>query len=113
MSLDGLLVEGSTQTATSIKSIAADGLEVTILRGLHPHQPAQRLEAPFEHSFLPGDSLWERVTPEKLEMPVAACRGQLGAGTPTGECATLVRGSEKARQEWELERRFHIFEASF
>jgi adenosine deaminase len=66
-----------------------------------------------EHSFLPGASLWERVTPEKLELPVAACRGQMGAETPGGACATLVRANEKAQQEWELERRFHVFEASF
>lgn len=66
-----------------------------------------------EHSFLPGESLWERVTPEQLETPVAACRGQLGGATPTGGCAELVHGSEKAQQEWELERRFHAFEASF
>ena len=37
-----------------------------------------------EHSFLPGASLWVRVTPEKLETPVAACRGQLGAEKPAG-----------------------------
>jgi adenosine deaminase len=66
-----------------------------------------------EHSFLPGASLWERVTTEKLETPVAACRGQLGADKPAGACATLVRASERAQQEWELERRFHVFEASF
>jgi adenosine deaminase len=66
-----------------------------------------------EHSFLPGASLWVRVTPEKLETPVAACRGQLGAEKPAGACATLVHGSEKASQEWELERRFHVFESSF
>ena len=65
-----------------------------------------------EHSFLPGASLWERVTPEKLETPVPACRGQLGLETPAGACATLVHDSEKAQQEWELERRFALFEAS-
>jgi len=64
-----------------------------------------------EHSFLPGASLWVRVTPEKLETPIAACRGQLGAEKPTGACATLVTASEKASQEWELERRFHAFES--
>jgi adenosine deaminase len=69
--------------------------------------------ASIEHSFLPGASLWERVTPEKLETPAAVCRAQLGAEQPSGACATLVHGSEKARQEWELERRFHEFEASF
>jgi adenosine deaminase len=66
-----------------------------------------------EHSFLPGASLWERVTPERLETPVAACRSQLGAASPSGACAVLVHSSEKAAQEWELEHRFHVFEASF
>lgn len=66
-----------------------------------------------EHSFLPGASVWERVTPEKLEAPVAACRGQLGGENPKGDCAALVRSSEKAQQEWELERRFHAFEAGY
>jgi len=66
-----------------------------------------------EHSFLPGASLWQRVTPEKLDTPVPACRGQLGAGNPAGDCASLIHTSEKAQQEWELERRFHTFEAGF
>jgi adenosine deaminase len=66
-----------------------------------------------EHSFLSGESLWERATPEVLDTPVAACRGQLGAAEPRGACATLVHGSEKAQQQWELERRFRQFEASF
>jgi adenosine deaminase len=71
------------------------------------------VRASMEHSFLSGASIWERLTPERLDMPVAACRGQLGLASPTGACATLVRSSEKAAQEWELERRFHLFEASF
>jgi adenosine deaminase len=66
-----------------------------------------------EHSFLPGASLWENATPEKLDEPVSACRGQLGHETPAGACAALIRSSEKAQQQWELERRFHTFEASF
>ncbi len=66
-----------------------------------------------EHSFLPGASLWQSVTPEKLETPVAWCRGQLGSDKPSGMCGTFVYGSDKAQQEWELERRFHAFELSF
>jgi adenosine deaminase len=70
-----------------------------------------------EHSFLPGASLWQTTAPashlEKLDQPVTQCREQLGRDTPTGACATLVGSSEKAQQEWELERRFHIFEAQF
>jgi adenosine deaminase len=66
-----------------------------------------------EHSFLPGKSLWQLSTPENLDQPVMPCRGQLGRETPTGACATLVNSSEKARQEWELEHRYHMFEAVF
>jgi adenosine deaminase len=66
-----------------------------------------------EHAFLPGKSLWQLTTPETLNKPVLVCAGQLGRETPTGECARLIAGSEKAQQEWELERRFRLFEASF
>ena len=66
-----------------------------------------------EHSFLPGGSLWQQATPETLDKPVPACAAQLGQDTPAGECADLVSGSEKAQQQWELERRFHAFEASY
>jgi adenosine deaminase len=66
-----------------------------------------------EHAFLPGASLWQRFTPEHLDTPVPACRGQLGDAEPTGACATLIHSSQKAQQEWNLERRFHLFEASF
>ena len=66
-----------------------------------------------EHAFLPGNSLWLRTTPEKLETPVAACRSQLGEAEPRGACATLIHSSQKAQQEWEIERRFRAFESSF
>ena len=76
-------------------------------------QLKQMARTSLEHSFLPGASLWHATTPETLTDPAPVCRTQLGAETPTGACANLVTGSEKAQQQWELERRFHIFEASF
>jgi adenosine deaminase len=80
---------------------------------LNYHDLKLMVRTSIEHGFLPGASLWERVTPEKLETPVAACRGQLGSENPSGACAALVQASEKAQQQWELERRFHDFEANF
>jgi adenosine deaminase len=68
----------------------------------------QMARASIEHSFLPGASLWQQS-----EQPVTQCRGQIGRDTPMGACAEFVRSSEKAQQEWELERRFRVFEASF
>jgi adenosine deaminase len=73
----------------------------------------QMVRTGIEHSFLPGASLWQSTTPEKLDEPVPACRDQLGRDMPTGTCATLVQSSEKAQQQWELEHRFHKFEAQF
>ncbi len=76
-------------------------------------QLKQMARASLEHSFLPGASLWIATAPESLRVPVAACRVQLGAERPAAACAALVRGSEKATQQWELERRFHVFEQNF
>lgn len=70
----------------------------------------EMVRASIEHSFLSGQSLWVRVTPEKLGTPVTACRGQLGRETPSGACAEVVKASEKAQSEWELEKRFRTFE---
>jgi adenosine deaminase len=67
-----------------------------------------------EHDFLPGQSLW--VAPkagDSFARTVAACAAQLGKEEPEGKCAEFLKGSEKAMQQFELERRFKVFEASF
>jgi adenosine deaminase len=72
-----------------------------------------------EHNFLPGESLWQQPPASATKAratytrPVAACVGQLGKDQPTGKCADFLKGSEKATQQFELERRFKAFEASF
>ena len=64
-----------------------------------------------EHSFLPGESLWEK--PDVFTRMKSACAGQMrGASPPSEDCAALLKSSEKAAQQWELERRFAEFEAS-
>jgi len=65
-----------------------------------------------EHSFLPGASLWRAE--DDFARPVAACANDsLGAGKPSSTCAEFLQSSEKARQQWELERRFRAFETNF
>jgi hypothetical protein len=34
-------------------------------------------------------------------------------GEPSAPCAAFLKSSEKAQQQWELERRFRELEASF
>ena len=63
-----------------------------------------------EHAFLPGSSLW--AAPDVFTQPAAACMGEsLGGDKPSGACKSFLDGSEKAAQQWELERRFKEFEA--
>lgn len=64
-----------------------------------------------EHSFLPGASLWEKA--DEFTRINSACSGQPAGGmNPSAACASFLRGSEKAAQEWELEHRFDLFESS-
>ncbi len=66
--------------------------------------------ASLEHSFLPGDDLW--LERDRFSRPQAACDGvTLGSETRPTRCTQFLVGSARATQEWELERRFQIFES--
>jgi adenosine deaminase len=65
-----------------------------------------------EHDFLPGASLWAR--PDDFRAAVSACKGEtLGGNNPSYNCSQFLRDSQKAAAQWELERRFTVFEAKF
>jgi adenosine deaminase len=62
-----------------------------------------------EHSFLPGASLWS--APDAFIRAVPVCsHDSLGAEKPSSGCAGFLKSSERAQQQWELERRFRAFE---
>jgi len=64
-----------------------------------------------EYSFLPGLSLWDDKGSYARFVP--DCLGAVpGVGETSSPCASFLAGSEKAAQQWELERRFQAFEAS-
>jgi hypothetical protein len=65
-----------------------------------------------EYSFLSGPSLWGESG--SYARVVEACRTDApGADKPSQPCAAFLDGSEKATQQWELERRFSGFEAGY
>jgi adenosine deaminase len=69
----------------------------------------QMVRTGIEHSFLPGESLWRDR--DNFKQANSACPSDaLGAEKPTQRCADFVKTSEKAQQQWELERRFREFE---
>ena len=70
----------------------------------------QMVRTSIEHSFLPGDSLWQDH--DRFRTRVSACTTDvLGSAKPSSVCASFLGSSEKAQQQWELERRFAEFEA--
>lgn len=67
--------------------------------------------ASLEHSFLPGASLWQK--PDVFTRVNSACASQpLGAANPAARCRGFLASSERAAQQWELERRFRSFESN-
>jgi adenosine deaminase len=78
---------------------------------LHYMDVKQMIRTSLEHAFLPGVSLW--AAPDRFTATVSACSDdQLGAEKPSPSCASFLKSSEKAQQQWELERRFREWEAS-
>jgi len=72
----------------------------------------QMVRTGIEHSFLPGAGLWRE--PDSFTRAASACsRDTLGGDKPTSACAAFLKSSEKAQQQWELERRFRAFESNF
>ena len=63
-----------------------------------------------EHAFLPGQSLW---ADRQKFLPVKECAGEKPSSRPPGaSCQKFLGGSEKARQQWQLEGALAEFEAS-
>jgi adenosine deaminase len=72
----------------------------------------QLVRTGLEHAFLLGASLWRE--PDAFSRAAEACAAvALGTAKPPAGCADFLQSSEKAGQQWELERRFREFEAGF
>lgn len=61
-----------------------------------------------EHSFLPGESLWQTAFHSKAQC--ASDRPQ--NASPSSTCKKLLDTSEKAKVQWQLEKEFDKFENS-
>ncbi|HEY4358812.1 MAG TPA: adenosine deaminase [Acidobacteriaceae bacterium] len=71
----------------------------------------QMARTSLEHAFLKGDSLW--ASEDKFTARVTACAAPITADSqPTPACDAVLKASEKAAAQWELERRFAVFESS-
>ncbi len=65
------------------------------------------------YSFMPGASLWQRQAGGKWTITSACLHDKLGTKTPSTQCQAFLAKSEKAKRQWQLEKEFKVFEASF
>ena len=80
--------------------------------GLSYEELKQMVRTSLEHAFLPGASLWSE--PDHFAHFAVPCTTSTpGGANPSASCSGFLNSSEKARQQWNLERRFREFEASF
>ncbi len=77
-------------------------------QGLSYAQLKTSARASLQHSFLAGESLW--AAPDRYTAMRRECAASRG-GEPAAACAMFLKTSDKAQQQWELERRFRVFEA--
>ena len=63
-----------------------------------------------QYNFLPGDALFDDTYKGKISGP---CANQSAAEELSSGCAAFLDASEKAALQWDLEKRFAAFEASF
>jgi adenosine deaminase len=79
---------------------------------LHYADLKKLVRTSLEHSFLRGESLWEKL--DDFSRANAACStDSLGSEKPSASCAAFLKASERAQQQWELERRVRKFESTF
>jgi adenosine deaminase len=64
-----------------------------------------------EHAFFAGESLWAK--PDEFTQRKAACAAAITPESkPTATCDAFLKANERAEEEYELERRFAVFEAA-
>jgi adenosine deaminase len=72
----------------------------------------QMVRTGLEHIFLSGASLWRES--DNFTRTAEACASDaLGTAKPSAPCGAFLQSSQKAQQQWDLERRFREFEAGF
>jgi adenosine deaminase len=65
----------------------------------------------FEHAFLNGESIW--AVPDNFARRKPACAANITASSkPGAACNALLKSSERAAAQWELEHRYAVFEAA-
>jgi adenosine deaminase len=66
-----------------------------------------------EYSFLPGASLFTDFSSLTIAPACADATDTSSTTTPTAVCATYLSANARAKVQWELERRYRVFESAY
>ncbi|MGC4116014.1 MAG: hypothetical protein QM765_15800 [Myxococcales bacterium] len=99
--------------AVSRSSIAGEWMRAVQDQHLSYRQLKALARNSLQYSFLPGQSLFTKMDPLTADQacePTAT--SLLGDDAPGSDCAALLAASARATAQWELEKRFRVFEAA-
>lgn len=86
-------------------------LRATLTYNLSYHDLKTLARNSLQHSFLPGESLWQNRGQFQI---VDACAHDTPASNPRSPtCAQFLKSHERAREQWRLEFEFAVFEAGW
>lgn len=66
-----------------------------------------------QYSFLPGASLYADFPSLTIASPCADGADTASTTTPTAACAAYLSANARAQVQWELERRYRVFESAY
>ena len=93
----------------SRSEITREFLKAAEDHGLGYLQLKAMARASLEYAFIEGASLWKDAS---RWIPIAECEtGRADKESPSGGCQRFLRGNEKARLQWALEKSFAGFES--
>jgi adenosine deaminase len=102
---------GTDDQGVSRSSMAGEYQRAALDQQLGYRQLKAMARSSLEHAFLPGASVWASLDTVDAVAECATTKEIGLGGTPTAACATFLAASERARMQWELERRFLVFES--
>jgi adenosine deaminase len=104
ISTDDEGVARSDMTHEYLRAVESYHLPYPVLKGVTRQS--------LEHSFLPGGSLW--ASTKGAFRQVGACAGDAaGSDKRSAACSKFLAASERAREQWKLEKEFAEFEKQF
>ena len=98
-------VSRSSMTGEYVRAVTDQNLGYLDLKALSRNS--------LEYSFLPGASLFADLSSLTIVPACADATDTSSTTTPTIGCATYLSANARAQAQWELERRYRVFESAY